>query len=182
MGKKIKGWKRRKNKIFKDFTLLTVPKDSIWLLQHYFTLFWPYLYYIHTPWGRKSNNFLTRRGRKSKTRGEEIKGRSTLYTTLHNEGDIKPPCHNWPKKNKKQITVYPYFRSAELVHFADSVLPSFGTIQNLFEGHHHHKSRLFTTRRAAVQQRLVDVPDRQTTLIHMCSLAFRKGQAKKKRL
>ena len=69
MGKKIKGWKRRKNKIFEDFTLLTVPKDSIWLLQHYFTLFWPYLYYIYTLWGRKSNHFSTQRGRKSKTRG-----------------------------------------------------------------------------------------------------------------
>ena len=29
IGKKVKGWKRRKSKVFEDFTLLTVPKDSI---------------------------------------------------------------------------------------------------------------------------------------------------------
>ena len=87
MGKKIKGWKRRKNKIFKDFTLLTVPKDSIWLLQHYFTLFWPYLYYIYTLWGRKSNNFSTRRGRKSKTRGGERNQKLINFIQKHNPAD-----------------------------------------------------------------------------------------------
>ena len=29
MGKNIKGWKRRENKILEEFTLLAVPKDSI---------------------------------------------------------------------------------------------------------------------------------------------------------
>ena len=100
MGKKIKGWKRRKNKIFEDFTLLTVPKDSIWLLQHYFTLFWPYLYYIYTLWGRKSNNFSTRRGRKSKTRGgKEIKGRSTLYTPGKR---MKLLVHRWGRRRRRR--------------------------------------------------------------------------------
>ena len=66
MGKKIKGWRRRKTTILEDFTLLTVPKDSIWLIQHYFTLFWQYSCYIYTLYDRKSNNFSTGRRRKLK--------------------------------------------------------------------------------------------------------------------
>ena len=41
-----------------DFTLLTVPKDSTWLRQHYVTLLWQYSYHIYTLKGRKSEIFL----------------------------------------------------------------------------------------------------------------------------
>ena len=76
-----------KKKELEDFTLLAVPKDSILLLQHYFTLFGPYLYFIYTlwPWGRKLNNITTERGRKSKTRGGEKSKAAQLYTPLAEE-------------------------------------------------------------------------------------------------
>ena len=54
MGKEIKGWKNEKMKNIEDFTLLTVLKCNIKLLQHYFKLFKPKYYYVGGKWGRKS--------------------------------------------------------------------------------------------------------------------------------
>ena len=67
---------------------MAVPKDSIRLLQHYFILFWPYLYYIFTDfilWGKKSNNFSTKRDGKQRPggRGKKLKA-AQLYALLIN--------------------------------------------------------------------------------------------------
>ena len=78
MGKKIKGWKRRENKILEDFTLVAVPKlvydyynTILQFSDHIYTT--SILYRVETRWGRKS---------KTRVGGKEIKSRSTLYT-LH---------------------------------------------------------------------------------------------------
>ena len=88
MGKKIKNLKKRKKKIFEDFTLFAVPKGKICLLQHNLTLFKPINFLFYCIEGKIIINFVTQHNasqvRKSKAGVGGIKSKAAQsYTPLN---------------------------------------------------------------------------------------------------